>query len=97
MDIKELEKHGYVGKECRAFSFDIANHRFMCIKENEKEWRLRSYEEMQIPDIILQMPKENMSLSQIADTAMYCLFEYLDKRQGLIQDLMQSIKENLKG
>lgn len=96
MDIKEIEKHNYIGRECRAISFDIAHHRFMCIKETDTIWRLRSYESMNLPDISVEMPKDNMSLTMIADTAMYALFQYLDERQGLIQELMLGIKQNTK-
>lgn len=96
MESRNIEKHNYIGKECRAISFDIAHHRFMCIKESDTAWRLRSYESMNLPDIMIEMPKDNMSLNMVADTAMYALYSYINERQDLLQTLVLGIKEHVK-
>lgn len=93
MDNKKIEKHGYKGKECKIISFDIADKKFHCVKiKSEPEvWEIKSYAELSIPSIVVEMPKRNMSLEKVSDMMLMSLAKYLESRQEFEQELLLDI------
>jgi len=102
MKIKDLNKHLFDDDmHCIGFDMMVGDLRFHVIKEtvsndNRKIWRLKSYEDINIPTIAFSMPKEDCSLVLIAKTGFAVLDDYLEARLEMIEKVLQDIYEELK-
>lgn len=101
IDFKSLNKHMFDSdNKCIGFSIKVGEEFFNItkVKQNDKlpedrknVWQIRSCEELNLCNIMFELPKDDSSLVLITEFALHHLGDYLLKRIRLEQDIFTGI------